>query len=244
MNNCGQEIMVVIPAYNEETRIGKVVRSVKSVLPESTILVIDDCSTDHTKQEAEKAGAVILSHPINLGYASSLELGYRYALKNEFDIVVQLDGDGQHLAEEIPKILTPVLNQEADIVIGSRYLSADSSYKTSPARWLGKNFFGAIFYMVTKYNITDPTSGFQCLNRKAFQLFASGHFPDDFPDTDVLLIAYYVGLRVKEVPVIMMERSGGISMHFGLKPLYYIIKMILSMFMVILNYRRWRKYES
>jgi glycosyltransferase involved in cell wall biosynthesis len=244
MDNSVKKILVVIPAYNEGPRIGKVVRSVKSVLSKTTILVINDCSTDHTKQEAEKSGAIVLSHPINLGYASSLELGYLYALNEDFGIVVQLDGDGQHLAEEIPKILTPVLNQEADIVIGSRYLSVDSSYNTSFTRWLGKNFFSAIYYIVTRYNITDPTSGFQCLNRKAFQLFASGHFPDDFPDTDVLLIAHYAGLRIKEVPVVMLERSGGISMHFGLKPLYYIIKMILSMFMVILNYRRWRKYES
>ena len=243
MNHLGQKILVVIPAYNEETRVGKVVRSVKSVLPEATIIVIDDCSTDHTKQEAEKAGAVILSHPINLGYASSLELGYLYALKNEFDIVVQMDGDGQHLAEEISKILTPVLNQEADIVIGSRYLSIGRGYKTSLVRRLGQKFFGAIFSFITKYKITDPTSGFQCLNRKTFKLFASGHFPDDFPDTDVLLIAHYAGLRVKEVPVVMMERSGGKSMHSGLKPLYYIIKMILSIFMVVLNYRRWKKYE-
>jgi len=244
MNNCGQNILVVIPAYNEETRVGKVVLSIKSVVREATILVIDDCSTDNTKQEAEKAGAVILSHPINLGYASSLESGYLYALKNEFDIVVQMDGDGQHLAKEIPKILTPVLSQEADIAIGSRYLSVDRGYETSLARRLGQKFFGTIFSLITKYNISDPTSGFQCLNRRAFRLFASGHFPDDFPDTDVLLIAHYAGLRVKEVPVIMMERSSGISMHSGLKPLYYIIKMILSIFMVILNYRRWKKYES
>src|SRR4030042_3361787 len=119
MNHCGPKILVVIPAYNEETRVGKVVRSVKSVLPEATIIVIDDFSTDHTKQEAEKGGAVILSHPINLGYASSLESGYLYALKNEFDIVVQMDGDGQHPAEETSKILAAVLNGEADIVIGS-----------------------------------------------------------------------------------------------------------------------------
>lgn len=243
MNDCGQKILVVIPAYNEETRVGKVVRSVKSVVPEATILVIDDCSTDRTKEEAEKAGAFLISHPINLGYASSLESGYLCALKNEFDIVVQMDGDGQHLAEEIPKILAPLLKREVDIVIGSRYLSADSSYKTTLARRLGKSIFGAIFYLMTKYNITDPTSGFQCLNRKAFKLFASGHFPDDFPDTDVLLIAHYAGLRVKEVPVIMVERSGGESIHSGLKPLYYIVKMILSIFIVVLSYRRWKRYE-
>ena len=243
MNHCSEKILVVIPAYNEETRVGKVVRSVKTVLPEARVLVIDDCSTDHTKQEAEKAGAVILSHPINLGYASSLESGYLYALRNKCDIVLQMDGDGQHLAEETPKILAAVLNGETDIVIGSRYLSADRDYETSLARRLGQKFFGAIFSLLTKYNISDPTSGFQCLNRKAFKLFASGHFPDDFPDTDVLLIAHYAGLRVKEVPVIMMERPGGMSMHSGLKPLYYIIKMILSIFIVVLSYRRWKKYE-
>jgi glycosyltransferase involved in cell wall biosynthesis len=179
-----------------------------------------------------------------MGYASSLELGYIYALQHHYDIVVQMDGDGQHLAEEIPHILNPVIGGAADIVIGSRYLLSEQGYKTTWVRRIGQKFFGRIFSLITKEHITDPTSGFQCLSKKAFQLFTGGHFPDDFPDIDVLLISHYAGLAIKEVPVVMTERSGGQSMHSGLKPLYYIMKMLLSIFIVVLNHRRWRAYAS
>jgi glycosyltransferase involved in cell wall biosynthesis len=238
------KVLVVIPAYDEEARIGQVVSSVSQVLPEAKILVINDSSMDDTRQKAKNAGATVLSHAVNMGYASSLELGYIYALHHHYDVVVQMDGDGQHLAEEIPHILNPVINGEADIMIGSRYLLSEHGYKTSWVRRTGQKFFGFIFSLITKEHITDPTSGFQCLSKKAFHLFAGGHFPDDFPDTDVLLISHYAGLAIREVPVVMKERSGGQSIHSGLKPLYYIIKMLLSIFIVLLNQRRWRAYAS
>jgi hypothetical protein len=117
-------------------------------------------------------------------------------------------------------------------------------YKTSFVRRLGQKIFGMILSLITGYKITDPTSGFQCLNRRAFELFSRGQFPHDFPDADVLLMAYYAGFRVVEVPVVMVERSGGESMHAGLKPLYYVIKMILSIGMVVLSQRRWKQYVS
>lgn len=237
-----QKVLIVIPAYNEQNRIGEIVQSLKHVLPTVTILVVNDCSSDDTAGEALKAGAIVVTHPINLGYGAGLETGYLYALKNGFEFVVQMDGDGQHLPEEVPKILTPVLDRDADIIIGSRYMFFASTYRTSFVRRMGQKFFGIIFSLITGYNITDPTSGFQCLNKKAFALFSHGHFPHDFPDTDVLLIAHYAGLRVKEIPVVMVERSGGVSIHSGLKPFYYVIKMILSIIMVVLNYRRWKQY--
>jgi glycosyltransferase involved in cell wall biosynthesis len=244
LNPDNAKILVVIPAYNEESSIYRVVRSANAMLPGSEILVIDDSSADNTKSEAKKAGAIVLSHPLNLGYASSLELGYIYALQHGYDIVLQMDGDGQHLAEEMPKVLFPVARGEADICIGSRYMLAEQTYKTSWVRRTGQKFFGLIYSLITKEHITDPTSGFQCLNKKAFHLFAEGHFPDDFPDTDVLLISHYARLVIREVPVRMHARSDGESMHSGFKPLYYIVKMLLSIFMVILNHRRWRTYAS
>lgn len=242
--NTANKILVVIPAYNEELRIGEVVRSVKNILSLASVIVVNDCSIDGTKSEAMNAGATVIDHPINLGYGAGLETGYLYALKNGYEFVVQMDGDGQHLPDEVPKILAPVLNGEADIVVGSRYLSSVNGYRTSFARRVGQKFFGAIFSLITRYNLTDPTSGFQCLNRRVFELFTSGHFPHDFPDTDVLLMAHFAGFRVKEVPVVMMERSGGMSMHAGLKPLYYIMKMSLSIMMVVLSQRRWKQYVS
>jgi glycosyltransferase involved in cell wall biosynthesis len=237
-----QKVLVVMPAYNEAGRIGEIVKSVKGVLPIAKVLVVNDCSSDDTRCEAIEAGATVISHPINLGYGAALETGYFYALGNGFEYIIQMDGDGQHIADEIPKIILPVLNGEADIVVGSRYLSSGNGYKTSFARRAGQKFFGKIFSLITRYKLTDPTSGFQCLNQKAFELFTRGHFPHDFPDADVLLMAHYAGFRVKEVPVTMMERAGGTSMHAGLKPLYYIIKMILSIVMVVLSQRRWKQY--
>ena len=239
-----QKVLVVIPACNEQGRIGKVVRAVHELMPAASILVIDDCSSDDTGKEAGDAGAAVVTHLINLGYGAGLETGYLYALKNGYQLVIQMDGDGQHLPEEVPKILAPVLNGEADIVLGSRYLALENNYKTPFARRVGQKFFGRLFSLITGFNVTDPTSGFQCLNKKAFTLFSSGHFPHDFPDTDVLLIAHYAGFRVKEIPVVMMERSGGVSMHVGLKPLYYVIKMIISIMIVILSQRRWKQYVS
>jgi len=240
----GQKVLVVIPAYNEHGRIGEVVRAVKGVLPSAKILVVNDCSSDDTGKEAVDAGAFVVTHIINLGYGAALETGYLYALQYGYELIVQMDGDGQHLPDEVPKILAPVLDGEADIVIGSRYLFSKNNYNTSFVRKAGQKFFGTILSVISGYKITDPTSGFQCLNRNAFELFSRGQFPHDFPDADVLLMAHYAGFRVKEVPVVMRKRSGGESMHDGLKPLYYVIKMILAITMVFLSQRRWKQYVS
>ncbi|MFZ4438501.1 MAG: glycosyltransferase family 2 protein [Syntrophales bacterium] len=239
-----QKVLVVIPAYNEHGRIGEIVRDVGGILPSAKILVVNDCSSDDTGKEALEAGAFVVTHPINLGYGAGLETGYLYALAHGYEIVVQMDGDGQHPPAEAPKILAPVLSGEADIVIGSRYLSAESTYKTTFVRKTGQKTFGLLLSLITGYKTTDPTSGFQCLNKKAFELFSRGEFPHDFPDADVLLMAHYAGFRVREIPVVMLERAGGVSMHDGLKPLYYIIKMILAMTMVVLSQRRWKQYVS
>jgi glycosyltransferase involved in cell wall biosynthesis len=234
------QILISIPAYNESKCIVNIIHDVKKILPEALVLVVDDCSIDNTRKLALQAGAVVLSHPINLGYASSLQTSYIYAVKNGFDIVVQMDGDGQHLAVEIPKILKPVLDGLGDIAIGSRYLVGSISYKVPWARRLGHQYFGILYHLLTQQRIKDPTSGFQCLNRAAFQLYTTNQFPDDFPDTDVLLMAFYSGLRIVEIPVTMLERVDGSSMHAGvLRPIYYIMKMTLSMFLVCLNY--WKR---
>ncbi|MCX5855320.1 MAG: glycosyltransferase family 2 protein [Deltaproteobacteria bacterium] len=237
-----QKVLVVIPAYNEHGRVGDIIRAAKLILPSAKVLVVNDCSSDDTGNESVGAGADVVTHLINLGYGAALETGYFYALKYGYEFIVQMDGDGQHLPDEVPQILAPVLDGRADIVIGSRYLSSVSTYKTSFVRKAGQKIFGMILSLIIGYKITDPTSGFQCLNRKAFELFSRGQFPNDFPDADVLLMAHYAGFRVKEVPVVMLGRSGGESMHAGLKPLYYVIKMILSIVMVFLSQRRWKQY--
>lgn len=243
MNENDSKILVIIPAYNEQNRIYGVVSSVADSLPYTKILVVDDSSQDNTREEAIKAGAEVITHPINLGYGSSIESGYLYALKNGFDIVIQMDGDGQHVASEIPKILEPVRNNEADLVIGSRYFekSDKRSYRTSFFRRVGQVFFTIVLRLISGEKFTDPTSGFLCLNKKGLNIFTKSTFPDDFPDADVILIAHYAGMRIKEVPVVMKSRGSGKSIHDGLKPIYYVMKMMLSIFMVVLNNRRWTR---
>jgi glycosyltransferase involved in cell wall biosynthesis len=235
-------IAVIVPCFNEAGRIGDVVRSVRRVLPEAEVTVVNDDSTDGAAVEARSAGAVVLTHGCNLGYGAALETGYLHALGANYRYVLQMDGDGQHLAEELEKLLLPLVREEADIVIGSRYGSGATEAAPLVRRW-GHQVFAALLAALTGLRLTDPTSGFQGLNRRALRLYASGVLPYDYPDSDVILMSRLSGLRIREVPVRMRARAGGTSMHSGLKPLYYCAKMLLSMSIVLLNVRAWRHWR-
>lgn len=233
-----------MPCFNESNRIGAVIHSIAKVLPESDIVVIDDGSSDDSVSRALKAGATVVPLPCNLGYGAALETGYIHATRHGYDVVVQMDADGQHLAEELPTILAPVLEDNADLVIGSRYLDNPNPEATSPIRRLGHVVFATILRFTSGLRLTDPTSGFQAMNRNAFSFFASGVFPCDYPDSDVILMAKMSGLRIVEVPTAMKNRTGGKSMHSGLKPLYYGVKMLLSIFVVMLNTGQWHRRQG
>ncbi len=236
-------VLIIIPSFNEQGRIGSVVDSVRREMPGCDVAVINDDSSDATGREACAAGARVLPHPINLGYGVALETGYRRALSGAYDIVVQMDGDGQHVAAEIPRLIAPVASGEADIAIGSRYLAGSSGFHPSLAKRVGRVLFSAIIRAIAGLRISDPTSGFQALNRRSIRLFASGVFPCDYPDADVVIMAAMCGLRIREVPVAMRHRSGGASMHAGLKPLYYLMKMLLSVLVVVLNWGIWHRWR-
>jgi len=233
-----QRVLVIMPARNEAGRVGAVIAAARAVLPGADIAVINDGSTDATAQEAAAAGAVILPHAVSLGYGAGLETGYLHAMRQGYDAVLQMDSDGQHLASELPKLCAPLAADAADIVLGSRYL-AGGRFPISPLRRLGQRFFALLLRVLTGQRFTDPTSGFQGLNRRALRFFASGVFPCDYPDADVLLMAHLAGLRIREVPVRMAGRTGGASMHAGWRPLYYGMKMLLSLFIVLLNIHIW-----
>lgn len=242
-NSQPEKLIIIVPCRNEGSRIGKVVGSIYSLYPAARVAVIDDESSDNSAAEATRAGAIVLSHPSNLGYGAALETGYNYALAGDFDLLVQMDGDGQHVAGEIPALLSPVQDGTADLVLGSRYLKDPASKASSPLRRLGHTVFSFIIFLLTGLRLSDPTSGFQAMNRKALRLFSSGMFPCDYPDSDVIIMAHLSGLRIKEVPVVMLVRKGGASMHSGLKPLYYGIKMLLAIFIVLLNCRTWTAWR-
>lgn len=244
MATSDERILIIIPAHDEEGRVGAVIRGAKSVLPQAEIVVIDDHSQDGTAREALEAGAVVLKHAINLGYGAGLETGYLYAVSKGYECVLQMDGDGQHLPEELPVLLGPVVAGDADVVIGSRHLGGGCGYETTFMRRLGQRLSGGIVRLLTGMELTDVTSGFQCLSKRTIDFFLSGIFPTDFPDADVVLMAHFAGLRVREVPVKMVSRTEGASMHSNLRPIYYGMKMILSIFIVLMSYGRWRKHVS
>jgi len=237
-------ILVLIPCHNEQDRISNVIREVRKALPSADVVVVDDCSSDDSARVASQEGARILSLCSNLGYGAALETGYLYARKKGYEIVLQMDGDGQHQADQLQFILEPLSSGTADITIGSRYLADTGKISTTLTRRLGHKIFSAIVLILSGLHISDPTSGFQGLNRSALALFSSGIFPCDFPDSDIILMAKLSGLRIKEVPAKMKERSGGESMHSGFMPLYYGVKMLLSIFIVLLNSHIWRSWRK
>jgi len=196
------------------------------------VLVIDDCSSDGTASEAEQAGAQVLSLPVNLGYGGALQTGYLYASEHHYDFVVQLDGDGQHDPAFALDLLTPVMADEADIVMGSRFLGK-SGYRVPYVRRIGQKIFGFIAGLFTGSQVTDPTTGYQALSVKVVKIYCTHLFPDDYPDADMRIIHHRLGLRVRELPVEMSD-SGGKSMHSGLiRPIYYIYKMTVAMFIAM-----------
>ncbi len=239
-----QGIFVAMPAMNEAGRIGPVIRSVQETLPGARVIVVNDGSTDGTQQEALDACAIVLPHVVNMGYGASLETAYVYAVRQGARLLVQMDSDGQHPAAELPRLAAPILDGSADIVLGSRYAAGGGSARTPAIRRAGQLFFGLLLRILTGRRFTDPTSGFQALGPRAIRFFSSGVFPCDYPDADVLLMAHWSGLRIREIPVQMLERAGGASMHAGWKPVYYGMKMLLSLFVVVLNYGCWRRWRA
>ena len=225
--------IIIIPAYNEENRIAAVITGVRASAPEADVVVINDCSRDTTVKVARQAGAIVVSHPFNMGYGAAIQTGYKYARDKGYDVLVQLDADGQHDPSCIPALLSPVMAGAADIVIGSRFLG--NSYRPPLARRVAKTIFRRIVTTVTGANITDTTSGFQAFNRKVICFFATDIFPIDYPDADMLIMLHRAGFRMSEVPVQMFANSEGKSMHSGLKPMYYMFKMLLSIFVTLLR---------
>ena len=228
-------LLVVIPAFNEALRIRGVVTAVRGQVA-ADVLVVDDGSRDATAAEARAAGAIVATHPVNLGYGSALQTGYRYALRHDYDAVLQLDADGQHDPASIPPLLAALASH--DVVVGSRFLHP-GSYRPPMLRRLGMSLFGAVASHLSGQRLTDPTSGFQAISRRALEFYAHDRWPHDYPDADVLAMVARSGMRLGEVPVRMLGSPDGKSMHGGvLKPLYYIFRMTLALALVPLRNER------
>ena len=218
--------LVVIPAYEEAERIGAVLERVRLCLPEFEVVVVDDGSRDETAAVARAAGARVLRHPFNLGYGSALQTGYKFAHRSGAELVVQMDADGQHDPAEARSLAAPVEAGELDLVLGSRFLGV-GDYRMEPLRNAGRALFRGILRGFA-LRVSDPTSGFQALSRRVLELYVGDAFPADYPDVDVLLIAHRHGLRIGERPVHMAASPRASLLHSGLAPVYYVYKMLLS----------------
>jgi len=220
------DLIVILPAYNEETRITGVIDGIRAHAPEADIVVIDDGSHDATAARARKAGAVVLSLPFNMGYGCALQTGYKYCLARGYEYLVQMDSDGQHEPSGIIPLLERVRSGQYDICIGSRFLEG-KTYKIPAGRRMGMILFRRVASFLVHKTITDPTSGFQAMNRKVVEFFARDSYPVDYPDTDVLVMLHRHGFELSEAPVTMRASAADKSIHAGLRPVYYLFKMAL-----------------
>lgn len=219
-------VLVIIPAYNEEKSIGAVIKSINKHA-DVDIVVIDDGSKDSTRTTAQDAGAKVITLPFNLGIGGAMQTGYLYALYNNYDIAIQVDGDGQHDPRYINALVAPLKQGLSDMVIGSRYVK-QTSYKSSISRRTGMIFFSWLVYVLTGKRIKDTTSGFRAVNRKVIDCFAQ-YYPTDYPEVDVLVRLHRKGLKMAEIPVEMRERQGGRSSITPVKSVYYMIKVSLAL---------------
>ncbi|MGZ3558163.1 MAG: glycosyltransferase family 2 protein [Thermodesulfobacteriota bacterium] len=220
--------LVIIPAFNEEGSLDRVVRGVNTHLPQAHVLVVNDGSTDRTSEKAKASGATVLDLPFNLGIGGAMQAGYRYAYEKAYDIAIQVDADGQHDPEEIRKLLAALEVQKVDVAIGSRFIES-SEYKGSIMRRIGIAIFSGVISTIVRQKITDPTSGFRASNRRAIQLFAS-NYPQDYPEPEVLILLHQCHLKMGEVPVGMSKRYFGESSITKIRSVYYMVKVLLAIF--------------
>ncbi|MCX7974792.1 MAG: glycosyltransferase family 2 protein [Candidatus Aminicenantes bacterium] len=219
--------IAIIPAFNEERNIEGVILSLRQYQPDFDIVVINDGSTDETSTIARKTGqAVIIDLPANVGIGGAVQTGFLYSLRKNYDLAIQIDGDGQHEASEIQKIIEPILTNQADMVIGSRFL-LPSKYRSTWLRRLGIKIFSLLNLIFLGEKFTDSTSGFRAFNRRAIEIL-SREYPDDFPEPEAIFLLKKKGLRIVEVPVSMKIRQSGKSSLTFFRSIYYMIKVLLA----------------
>lgn len=225
------ELLIMIPAYNEEENIELVVERLRRNFPQYDYVVINDGSKDRTAEICRKNGYNLVDLPVNLGLAGSFQAGIRYAYRKGYPYAIQIDGDGQHRPEYIERMLVK-MKEGYDIVIGSRFVNAK---KPMTMRMLGSNLIETAIRLTTGAAIKDPTSGMRLYDRKMIEEFAKGLNYGPEPDTISYLIRQ--GAKVAEVPVVMDERVGGVSYLTPIKAARYMIQMLVSI-LLIQNFRK------
>ncbi len=226
--------IIIVPAYNEEKTIAGVLSAIRESAPDFDITVVNDGSTDRTSAIARSFPSVaVIDLPINLGIGGAVQTGFLYAEKHDYDLAAQVDADGQHKPSELGRILEPILRDEADAVVGSRFMEK-RGYMSTISRLLGIKLFSLTNRVLLRERIADSTSGFRSYNRKAIAVL-SRDYPDDYPEPEALYILKKKGLRIREVPVEMSGRTAGQSSIGFFRSVYYMIKVFLAIFVLVLR---------
>ena len=226
--------LIVIPAYNEEEHIADVIDKARRSNPNADILVVNDGSTDDTSALSKQSGVMVLDIPFNIGYGGAVQTGFRFAVEYAYDFIVTLDGDGQHDPDSVSALIETMKSEKADVVIGSRFI--EGFYRMGILRKVGVRLFSGIARLYGGMRISDPTSGFQLLNRRVFSYLAKDdNYPLDYPDVNIIMALHKMDFRITEAPVTMKEKSRGKSMHSGLRPIVYVLRMCLAILMVFLR---------
>ena len=218
--------LIIIPAYNESANIEKTVEAIKKEASEFDYVIINDCSTDNTREICEKNQYNIVNLPIILGIGGAVQTGYRYGYEEGYDVAVQVDGDGQHDPRFLNEMAEYLESHNLDMVIGSRFINKEG-FQSSGARRLGIKYFTVLIYLMTGKKITDPTSGLRMANRDVMKLFAYD-YPKDYPEPESVVAILRQKKKVEEIPVIMKAREGGVSSISPKKSVYYMIKVTLA----------------
>jgi glycosyltransferase involved in cell wall biosynthesis len=221
--------IAVVPAFNEQQNVGRVIEEIRAFDPGLDIVVVDDGSVDGTAAVAREHAATVLCLPFNLGIGGAVQTGFRYAFEHGYELAVRVDGDGQHDPAQLDRVIAPVLSGEADIAVGSRFVEASQGYRSSRSRRVGIRLLALVVSRIVGRRVTDTTSGFQALNRKGIALFARD-YPHDYPEVEATVMVSRHRLRSIEVPVSMRERSSGRSSITAVRSIYYMLKVLLAIF--------------
>ena len=232
------KILLIIPAYNEAENIEDHIRNLIQNYPQYDYVVINDCSTDRTEEICRRNGFNFISQPVNLGIGGTVQCGYLYATEKGYDIAVQVDGDGQHDPAYIETIIEPLMKEQADMVIGSRFIEKNG-FQSSSMRRVGIQFLCSVIKFICKISITDATSGFRATNKRLTAFFAN-EYAYDYPEPEAIVSACLSGFKIQERPVLMRERAGGVSSISRLKSVYYMLKVTMAIVICRLNYSKRR----
>jgi glycosyltransferase involved in cell wall biosynthesis len=225
--------LIIIPAYNESENIEKTVQMIKDSAPDFDYVIINDCSTDNTRKICEDRDFNLLNLPINLGIGGAVQTGFKYALENDYDIAVQVDGDGQHDPSFLNEMEEEMVAKNYDMVIGSRFITKEG-FQSSGIRRVGIKYFTFLIKLLTRNKITDPTSGLRMVNRSVIEQFAKD-YPDDYPEPESVVAILRQKKKVGEIPVVMKAREGGVSSISPNRSVYYMVKVTLAILIELMR---------